>query len=147
MEMEMTQISGIDDASKMLLDYRRTFSYYNINGPESHISDLLNTTATNTFIYKMWATYFGAKGAAVNAGSKDPVSYYSNQANLNQALLYIDAADKSLVVNPNKWMDADGVYANGAFIGQVTYVLDGNQANINTGTQFFPLWVWFDEKF
>ncbi|MCQ2135419.1 MAG: DUF4958 family protein [Bacteroidales bacterium] len=141
------QISGIDDASKMLLDYRRTFSYYNINGPESHISGLLNTTATNTFIYKMWATYFGAKGAAVNAGSKDPVSYYSNQANLNQALLYIDAADKSLVVNPNKWMDADGVYANGAFIGQVTYVLDGNQANINTGTQFFPLWVWFDEKF
>lgn len=138
---------GIDNPSNMLLDYRRTFNYYNIAGPDSHVSGQLDKSLTGTFIYSMWKNYFSQKGAAVNAGSKDPVSYYSNSTNLNQALLYIDASDKTVVVNTNKWVDGDGVSANGALSGQVTYVTDGDVANINTATQIFPIWIWFDEKF
>ncbi len=138
---------GLADPSLLIADYRRTFNYYNIAGPETHISGTLNTTNTNTFIYSRWKAYFTQLNKAVNAGSKDPASYYTNKANLAQALLYIDATDKSVVVNANKWVDDDNICANGAFSGQVTYVTDGNEGGVNSGSQIFPIWIWFDEKF
>ena len=62
-------------------------------------------------------------------------------------MLYVDATTKSVVVNANKWIGSDNVAANGAFIGQMTFVTNGNQGGINSGSQVFPIWVWFDEKF
>ena len=50
-------------------------------------------------------------------------------------------------MNANKWIGSDNVAANGAFIGQMTFVTNGNQGGINSGSQVFPIWVWFDEKF
>ena len=44
-------------------------------------------------------------------------------------------------------MDPNGVMANGMFIGQMTFVQNGNESGINNGSQIFPLWVWIDEKF
>lgn len=140
---------GIDNPSDFYLDYRRTFSYYNIAGPETHVTGQLAAANTGTFIYAMWKNYYTQLGKAVNAGEKNPVSYYRNSSNLAQALLYIDAADKSVVVNANKWIDSDGVCANGAFQGQITYVTngDGSDNNVSGGSQIFPIWIWFDEKF
>ncbi len=39
-------ISGISDTSQLLLDYRRSFFYYNLNGPKSHKSGAISTNKT-----------------------------------------------------------------------------------------------------
>ena len=51
------------------------------------------------------------------------------------------------MVNANKWIDANGVAANGAMLGQITFVTNGDDSGINDGKQIFPAWIWFDEKF
>lgn len=138
------EISGTD-ASTFLMDYRRTFNYYNINGPESHVTGQLKAGVTNTFIYQMWASYYG--DAAVNAGARKPVSYYDNTTSLNEALCYVNANNKCAVtVNPNKWMH-DGEYANGVFIGQMTFTTDGKSASVAKGSQVFPIAIWFSNDF
>lgn len=141
------EISGVANLSSFLMDYRRTFNYYNIGGPASH-KDGTPAASTDTFLYQMWKAFYNSIGTAtVGTGSKDPISYYVNKARLNSALAYVDPATKSVVVNPNKWIDSNNVAANGAFLAQMTFVTDGNEGGINSGSQVFPIWIWFDEKF
>lgn len=140
-------ISGVSNLSSLLMDYRRTFNYYNIGGPDSHIDGQPNVA--NSFMNQMWAVYNAQTGITKPAGTgaKDPLSYFANKANLNLAMLYVDQTTKSIVVNSNKWIDANGVAANGAMIGQITFVTNGDESGINNGSQIFPAWIWFDEKF
>lgn len=141
------EITGVPNLSSFLLDYRRTFNYYNIGGPASH-KDGTPAASTDTFLYQMWKAYHNSIGSAtVGTGSKDPISYYVNTARLGSALAYVEPATKSVVVNANKWIDSNNVAANGAFIAQMTFVTDGNSGGINSGSQIFPIWIWFDEKF
>ena len=55
------------------------------------------------------------------------MSYYDNSQNTNQALGYVNNKDLSVVINPGKWKDTEGVYANGVFIGRMSFVTDGTQ--------------------
>lgn len=141
------EITGVANLSSLLMDYRRTFNYYNIGGPASHLDGQPN--AAGSFLNQMWGVYNAQPGipAIAGTGSKNPLSYFVNKANLNLALLYVDQGTKSIVVNSNKWIDAAGVPANGAMLGQITFVTDGNEGGINNGSQIFPVWIWFDEKF
>ncbi len=87
------------------MDYRRTFNYYNFAGPHT---DGQPATA-GSFMNTVWTSYYTSIGSSeVKTGSKDPVSYYSNASRLSSALCYVDPVTKSLVVNPNKWVDANG---------------------------------------
>ncbi|WP_290541189.1 surface glycan-binding family protein [Alistipes sp.] len=141
------EISGAPSLSLFLMDYRRTFNYYNIGGPASH-KDGTPASGTDTFLYQMWKSYYNSIGSAtVGTGSKDPISYYVNASRLGSALAYVEPADKTVVVNANKWIDANNVAANGAFFAQMTFVTNGNSGKINSGSQIFPIWIWFDEKF
>lgn len=136
------------DAGKLQMDYRRSFSYTNLNGPASHISGNLNETSTNTFIYSMWKSYYG--DGPVKAGEKNPMSYYKNESGLASALGYVNATKGCAVtINPGKWQDEAG-YANGVFMGQMTFVTTGNATNeeINASKNtIFPIAIWFDTKF
>ncbi|OUN78529.1 hypothetical protein B5G09_03700 [Alistipes sp. An54] len=136
-------VEGVDP-SLFAIDYRRTFNYYNIAGPHTDGQPSVAGSLMNI----VWSSYYTSIGSAtVNTGSKDPVSYYSNSSRLSSALCYVDPTTKALVVNPNKWVDGNGVAANGAMIGQMTFVTDGNSGNVSNGSQVFPIWIWFDEKF
>lgn len=137
------RVIGVTAPAKFLLDYRRTFNYYNIRG--RHTNGQPNVSGS--LLQTLWDAYAGGPGMG-NYGSKDPVSYYSNETDLSRALTYADR-DHSVVVNPNKWV-VDGEYANGAMIGQMTFTTDGNTAYLNDSknpNQVFPLFIWFDEKF
>jgi hypothetical protein len=93
----------------------------------------------------MWQNYYGE--AAVNAGARKPVSYYDNKASLNNALCYVNATKGCAVtVNPGKWQ-MDQEYANGVFIGQITFTSDGNEKNVASGGQIFPVVIWFNTDF
>ncbi len=142
------EISGVSNMSSFLMDYRRTFNYYNIGGPASHVDG--TPAITDSFLNQMWIKVYNAQSGVTKpagTGSKDPLSYFVNKANLNLALLYVDQATKSVVVNANKWIDTNGVAANGAFFGQITFVTNGIEGGINNGEKIFPIWIWFDEKF
>lgn len=141
---EAPEILGID-LSSFFMDYRRNFNYYNIGGPASHGDG--QPAASGSFMNQMWTAYFNAVGSpTVNTGARTPLSWTDNKSNLANALAYIDNADGyKLVVNANKWIDENNVAANGALIGQITYA--NTEAGTNKGTQIFPIWVWFDEKF
>lgn len=147
-------ITGVEP-SMFFMDYRRTFNYANLNGPEEHVSgspvskaaDI--TAETTNFMTRLWQNYATATKKGYNGGAKDPVSYYKNSSELSKALGYVDATSNwSVVVNPNKWSDDYG-YANGVFIAQMTFITDGTytESKINGGSQIFPLAIWFDENF
>lgn len=159
------KLTGVD-ATKLVLDYRRTFYYQNINGPKLHKSGAISTDKKdeNTgvivtpadpsyFMNQVWRNYYGSKKVP-NYGSKDPMSYYTNINKLGDALGYVDPNKGfAVTINPNKWYgdielgEEAGQYANGIMSGQMTYVTDGNQTGVNNGSRTFPLLIWFDEKF
>ncbi|MBD3591805.1 surface glycan-binding family protein [Bacteroides sp. GM023] len=139
-------LEGVSDPAKFAMDYRRTFNYYNVNG--ELVEGTVSASVTNTFLAEVFRAYYGDKNP--NYGSKDPLSYYSNSTNLSQACAYVDqTANWAVKVNPGKWKNTDGVYADGAMIGQMTLVTNGDfSANsINGGTQVFPFIIWFDPNF
>lgn len=143
-------LEGVADPAKFLMDYRRTFNYYNIGADHKD-----GQPAAKGFMFSIWDRYY--KGLtnpeSTNTGSKDPMSYYSNVngkngRNLGLAAGYVDATDgMSVLIHPNKWRGDDNAFANGVLIGQMTFVTDGNATNINNGVGNFPLYIWFDEKF
>ena len=141
-------LTGVD-AENLRLDWRRSFNYFNLNGPATHVNGQPNKDHPEYFMSMIWASYYrrDKPDAVINYGSKDPLSYYSNKTNLAAAISFIEAGSFQVVVNPNKWMDAEGNPANGIFIGQTTFVKDGDESKINTGSQVFPVWLWFDVKF
>ena len=142
------------DKSNFMISLKRNVFYYNLNGPASHISNstaLSGSSPTNCFIYRMWGTYFGS---TVNAGSCEPMSYYSTTSadvapNLTAKLGYIDCGtDFRMYIPANKWM-LDGAYANGVLLFQAPYTTTGTFSELNaSGTNtFIYMAVWFDENF
>ena len=135
------------DLSTFIADYRRTFKFYNINGPAEHKNGQPGS-GNDTFMYSLWKAYYESIGvASVNTGQKWPLSYYDNTSRLAAPLGYVDATNNCAVkINPNKWQNEYG-YANGVMIGQMTFVTDGNSGGVSSGSQMFPLAIWFDTKF
>lgn len=153
------QHPGVDDA-KFIIDYRRTFNYWNIDGVRSdgtsHESGTLNTNSDNTqyFLQNIWKAYQKASGLSSGFGSKTPISYFNGnvaktQTQLDCSPAYVDNAAGSnqftLYVNPGVWYD-DG-WADGVFMAQMTYVTDGAIGGINNGSQRFPVAIWLDKDF
>ncbi|MGN0188350.1 MAG: surface glycan-binding family protein [Candidatus Cryptobacteroides sp.] len=144
-----------------LMDYRRTFNYYNINGADADGVAFVNgAPAAGKFLGYIWEDFSAATGlnlssGAANYGGKVPMSYYNGTALKTEEQYactpaYVDGTDGteqfSVVVNPNLWQH-NGGWADGVFTGQMTYVNDGLVKNVNNGTQIFPLAIWFDPTF
>ena len=142
-------VSGVSDTKLLLMDYRRTFGYFNINGSDSHKDGVIKNDGTTDdfFMAQVWRNFYTAIGTKVNYGAKKPMSYYDNKAAVATTLAYVDPADKAIVINPGKWVGEDKVYANGVMFGQITFVTNGTEGGINNGSQINPIFVWFDEKF
>ena len=138
------------DPSQFLLDYRRTFNYYNFNGSDTHGDG--QPTVDGFLRNYIWQPYYEAIGDKDPAGmavkgNKAPMSYYENKNRLIVPAAYVDPATYEVVVNPNKWIDSEGNSASGMCHGQMTFVTDGKESGINNGSQVFPIWIWFDENF
>lgn len=159
----------ISNGNSFLMDYRRNPTYNNINGlrndgsklesgiiekkekdPDDSDKDII--VAENMFLKHLWENVADFK----NYGAKLPISYYTEK---NQSKSFLDLKEKTLayvdnangenqysvVVNPN-WYD-DG-WADGVFTAQMTFVTDGNPANLgNSNNQIFPIAIWFDKTY
>lgn len=139
------EVSGSVDLNKFILDYRRNFQFFNVNGPEAHING--QPSNNESFMYNIWKAYYTAIGSpSVNTGARGPMSYIDNKDRTSVPAGYVNNTDYSVIINPDKWKD-DNAYANGVFIGQMTFATDGVEGSVGNGTQIFPLAVWFDTKF
>lgn len=143
------------DASNFLLDYRRTFNWYNLNGVNSEgvaFADGALSKDNHDFIL---GHLYQACGST-NYGSKTPLSFFGSndkqKADLTKnTLAYVDNTDGSpykgsVVVNPQMWYD-DG-WADGVFTGQMTFDVNGDAAYLsdsNNKNQVFPIAIWFDK--
>lgn len=136
---------AVEPASNFTFDYRRSFNYWNVAGPASHING--QPSEADGFLHTLWADYFAAINKAINTGSRDPVSCYGRAGTEASRPCYFRIEDHALLVNPNKWKD-DAGFANGIFIGQVTFGVNGaDPASAAADFRIFPLAVWFDTAF
>lgn len=141
-----------EERAKITMDFRRSFRYWNIDGPESHGSGALDKNDATTFLYKsIWTNYYKAINVAFNAGSRDPMSAYGraklNDMHWNNSPGYIRTTDLALYIAPEKWKDENG-YADGIFTGQITFADTGaDPQGAANPYRLFPLFVWFDTEF
>lgn len=142
-------LKGLTDPDLFIMEYRRAFDYYNINGPISHIDGQPNANKPDSFMSHMWRVFYESIGAAIpNYGARRPMTYSENTANLGAPIAYVDLSSGHRIrINPNKWYDNSG-YANGVLIGQMTFVTNGNDKDVaGSKNQIFPLAVWFNPSF
>ena len=158
------EITGVADMSQFYIDYRSSFGYWNLNGPESHVSGTVSANNPGCFMGHLWDSYWqGTLGqASSNYGAKAPMSYYENNGqgsssdnrNPTMALGYTDPSDYSVVINPGRFV-YDNAYADGFMIGQMSWITDGAsydnasalETAISGGTRQYLLAIWFDTDF
>ena len=136
-----------DELSKITMDFRRSFNYWNLNGPEKHKNGEVSKV-TDGFLAHVWDAYYAAiPNATVNYGQRDPMSSYGRPAHIAKNAGYIRQQDRALYIAPEKFVDDNG-YANGIFTAQITFSDTGTgPAAAKSPYQLFPLFVWFDTQF
>lgn len=149
---EITKADGTaltaDELAKITMDFRRSFNYWNIDGPASHANGGPNADMNN-FLSNIWLNYYTAINVTYNSGSRDPMSYYGRTAKISNSPGYIRNTDLAVYIAPEKWKNEDG-YADGIFTGQIIYADNGEDPNPNNKNelyQIFPIFVWFDTEF
>ncbi len=135
-----------EELKSITMDFRRSFNYWNLNGPSAHKNGAPNANK-DTFLSSIWAAYYSAINVAYNSGSRDPMSTYGRSAHVAKCAGYVRQEDRALYIAPEKFVDDNG-YANGIFTGQITMGLTGaDPAGAADPYRLFPLFVWFDTQF
>ena len=147
---EITKADGsaltADELAKITMDFRRSFNYWNIDGPASHGNGAPNANKDN-FLSHMWASYYTAINVTYNSGSRDPNSSFGRPAKIDNTIGYVRQSDLALYIAPEKWKDENG-YADGIFTGQITFANTGaDPQGAANPYRLFPLFVWFDTEF
>ena len=134
--------------------------YWNLGGPDTHLDG--NMSVTNGFLYQMWTNYYKAAGKAAAYTNVNPIySYHTDQKYLSVRIAYImngqlgysEDEHLKLYVVPEKWVDNDGIYADGIFMAQVRMGykdLTGAVITADKGKspyQMYPFFIWFDTEF
>ena len=157
------------DKENFYLDYRRTFNYYNLGGPESHVDG--QPKVSGSFMSHMWEFYWinTVQYTSINAESKTPMSYLANSGSnyessgttpktLSMALGYVNpSSDYGVTINPRKFT-YDNSWADGLLHAQMTWMINEDYSltekqiedNVSgvTGTgRIFPLVIWFDPDY
>lgn len=151
-------ITGVEDESKFLIDFRRDFRFWTLDGNTS-LNTTTNPLAPGQLLYTLWTQYDWGETAPAY-GSNNPVSYFSNgfagpktQEQLDKTFAYFDNAnDFAVVVNADMWIDkSTGYAANGVFICQIATTNDGAPTSLDkTGGNCAvgrPFIIWLDPNF
>ena len=135
-----------EELKNITMDFRRSFIYWNLNGPASHNNGAPDAEKT-TFLSAVWSTYYSSINVAYNKSSRDPISSYGRPEHIAKTAGYLRQEDLALYIAPEKFMDDNG-YANGIFTAQVVFGSDGKDpAEAKDPYRLFPLFVWFDTNF
>ena len=151
----ITKSDGTVVTADVSLDYYTNAQFFNINGPDSHtcadVPLLKNDATDKTFLVNAWKSYFNAIKKTYNRGINDPMSYWKNYVNntLSYCAAYVDRTkDKKIVVNPDKFKDADGVYGDGAVLMIMALEPSGNDPQTSSSRiQLTRAILWLDPNY
>ena len=149
----ITKSDGTDVRDVISLDFQTNATYYNVNGPESHtnVTMLKNDNTDVTFLVNPWKLYYNAINKTYNRGAANPMSYWYNYANntLSATCAYIDPTrDLKIVVNPDKYKDADGVYGDGVVFMTMTFSPSGKDPHsAGDKLQVNRAFIWLDPAY
>lgn len=146
---------GTDITETASLDYYTNAQFWNINGPDHHTCEdvplLKNDLNDKTFLVGLWQSYFKAINKSYNRGINDPMSYWKNyeKNTLSYCGAYVDPTkDKKIVINPDKFKDKDGVYADGAVLMIMSLEPTGkNPQDSANKIQMSRAILWFDPNY
>jgi hypothetical protein len=128
------------DKSHIRMTYRRSASYWNIGGPQTHVNGDPNTAGT--FLNLLWNSYYGTSGSLYN----NVIPVYSYNKSLDKNIAYIKD-DLTLYVAPEKWRLEDG-YADGVFVAEVILGYEGKDPGSGVSPyKMYPFFIWFDTEF
>ena len=143
----VTDKEGNDISATFAMDYRGTFNFWCFDGKYSASAE--KPSVKNSFLYNMWSQYYkgiGGENATVNTSERNPISAYNSNATYR--LGYYRQEDLRMVINPDKWRDADGNYANGIFLGETQVDNNGKtDPTVPGGPRTYVIWIWFDTRF
>ena len=149
----ITKSDGTDVSDVISLDFQTNATYYNVNGPESHtnVTMLKNDSKDETFLVNPWKLYYNAVKKTYNRGAANPMSYWYNYANntLSATCAYIDPTrDLKIVVNPDKYKDADGVYGDGVVFMTMIFSPSGKDPHsAGDKLQVNRAFIWLDPTY
>lgn len=135
-------------APQPTLDFRANPSWYNLNGPATHLDGAINKNK-DSFLKCVWDKYYTAIGTAPNYGAWNPVSYWLNKDNgrLPFTGAYIDGDNNlQLVVNADKFVDDDG-YGDGVMSCICNFNLNGVSPLTAGFVQVTPIVIWLDPNY
>ena len=153
-------VPEIINPGKFVMDYRRSFNYYNINGVDSKGNPLKEGSPSGKgkpnvecFLTDLWQSVANS----TNFGAKLPMSYWedSDKALLKDpltlsenTLAYVDntSGENKFSVVVTKNFNHDG-WGDGIVTGQMTFVTDGNVKGVSNGKRTFPIAIWLDKTY
>ena len=149
----VTDADGNDIKATSALDFQTNGAYYYIDGPAHHnnAAQVKNDTKQETFLANVWNKYFKARGLGWNGYSTEVMGYWANKDKgfLDYCGGYVDDAnDWRIRINPEKFVDNDGNYANGVMYMTFAFV----QARTNPCTaankaQCNRVLIWLDPTY
>lgn len=136
------------EVSQFQMDFRREFTYYNLQKSYSLIEGKLKSDKVN-FLSHLWTEC----NMANNFGSKSPLSQYSKDTDIK--LGWINDYDKLgnlPTIEKDKWVQ-NNIYANGFLKSEMCFdfndPIDTKFPNFsnNSMNSHSPLMIWFDPDY
>jgi hypothetical protein len=149
----VTDKDGNDLKATSALDFYTNAAYYYIDGPASHnnAAQVKNDTQQVTFLANVWNKYFKATNKSWNGYSTEVMGYWANKDNgrLDFCGGYVDDANGwRIKINPEKFVDNDGNYANGVMYMTMSYTPSRtNPCTAATKYQCNRVLVWLDPTY
>lgn len=141
----------------LLIDYQDTYSFFNLYGyrggdyDDEYFDGRVDKTdgTGSEFLQNIWTNY-----GVSSFSTKTPVYYYNADgkvmSDLSKQLAYFDNSmtdnRHTLVVNAGKWC-YDEEWADGLFIGKVSYTKTGDPTVLHGNGNVYPLIIWFDKDY
>ena len=150
---KVTDKDGNDLKATSALDFYTNGAYYYIDGPAHHnnAAQVKNDTKQETFLANVWNKYFKARGLGWNGYSTEVMGYWANKDKgfLDYCGGYVDDAnDWRIRINPEKFVDADGNYANGVMYMTMSFTNSRtNPCTASTKYQCNRVLIWLDPTY
>ena len=148
---EVPKITGVS-SSDLVLEYRRSFQWFNLNGERSDGTKFTDGgSKVSDLLQYLYATY----DPAIGLDTKPPFAFFGSddkpKKDFAKTYAYVDNTEGSpykysVVISPNVWYD-DG-WADGVFIGQMTFSKKGDVKDCNNAPEFrriFIFAIWLDK--
>ena len=140
-----------DTPNDVTLDYKRHIYYWNINGPTQWTDGRLSDYGKDHFLYGLWERYYTLIGKSPNTVATNPLTWYGDKngllGNLGNTGCYVTPGSLVMTVNPDKFYDVNGEYADGVLQGTMTYAINGLDPLNTESVECWPILIWFDTSY